>query len=317
MSRRFILGTRASRLARVQAETVRAALQRHRPEQALAIQTLSTEGDRTRDPRPTWGQGVFVKEIEVALLAGEIDLAVHSLKDVPTALPEGLVLAAITARADPGDVLVTPTGAVLDDLPAGAVIGTSSLRRSAFLRAHRPDLRILPIRGNVDTRLRKLREGPSQAEGVRYDALVLAASGLSRLGVADQDFTIHPIPFEVLLPAPGQGALVVETRADDTAVRALVSAVHDPPTAAAVTAERLLLHDLGGGCHVPIAAGATTSPGDTLHLQGAVASPDGSRVIRQWVTGPLTEAEALGAALAQHLLAAGAAELLAAPGVST
>ena len=303
----FVLGTRGSRLARVQAEDVAAGLHRARPDLALSIREISTAGDRTTGPLMTWGQGVFVKDLETALLAGDIDLAVHSLKDVPTTLPHGLVLAAVPARDDPGDVLVTPTGLTLDQLRPGAVVGTSSLRRAAFLRASRSDLQIQPLRGNVDTRLRKLRDGD---RGTSLDAIVLAASGLRRLNPDVADLGIEPIPRDVLLPAPGQGALVVEARADDCPVLDLAKRIHDPMVGAMVGAERRVLHDLGGGCQVPVAAEATVSPDGTLRLAAAVAAPDGSRVVRQTIEGPRAEAEALGAALAQRLRAAGVAEFL-------
>lgn len=310
MSRSYILGTRRSRLARVQADNVATLLRSAWPDLALELREISTAGDRTRGPLPTWGQGVFVKDIEVALLAGEIDLAVHSLKDVPSTLPAGLVLAAVPPREDPGDVLVTLTGLSIDALPSEAVVGTSSLRRAAFLRAYRPDLQIQAVRGNVDTRLRKLRDGD---QGISYDAIVLAASGLHRLrlDMDTTDFTAWPIPSDVLLPAPGQGALVIEARADDRAARDICAPLHDPTAAAAVTAERRLLRDLGGGCQVPVAAGATLAGDGTLQLAAAVASPDGRRVVRQAIKGPQDEADALGAILAQRLIEAGAAELLA------
>lgn len=313
MNRRsFVLGTRGSRLARIQAEGVAAALRQAQPDTALSIREISTAGDRTSGPLLNWGQGVFVKDLETALLAGEIDLAVHSLKDVPTALPDGLVLAAVPVRDDPGDVVISPAGLTLGQLRPGAVVGTSSLRRAAFLRAFRSDLRTRPVRGNVDTRLRKLRDGD---HGTFFDAIVLAASGLHRLDPDTSDLGVEPIPRDILLPAPGQGALVVESRADDGPVLDLAQRIHDPTVAAIVGAERRVLHDLGGGCHVPVAAEATVAPGDTLRLTAAVAAPDGSRLVRQTIAGPLTEAEALGAALAQRLRAAGAAELLASAAV--
>lgn len=313
MSRRsFVLGTRGSRLARVQAEGVAAALRRARPDPALSIREISTAGDRASGSLLNWGQGVFVKDLETALLTGEIDLAVHSLKDVPTTLPDGLVLAAVPTRDDTGDVLITPAGLTLDQLRPGAVIGTSSRRRAAFLRASRSDLRIQPLRGNVDTRLRKLRDGD---HGTFLDAIVLAASGLNRLNPDVAELGVEPIPRDILLPAPGQGALVVEARADDRPALDLAHRIHDPAVGAMVGAERRVLHDLGGGCQVPVAAEATVAPGGTLRVAAAVAALDGSRVVRQTIAGPKTEAEALGAALAQRLRAAGAAELLASAAV--
>lgn len=313
MSRRsFVLGTRGSRLARIQAESVAAALRRARPTSTLSIREISTAGDRTSGPLLTWGQGVFVRDLETALLGGEIDLAVHSLKDVPTTIPAGLVLAALPARDDPGDVLITPDGLTLAQLRPGAVVGTSSLRRAAFLRASRSDLRIHPLRGNVDTRLRKLRDGD---HGAYLDAIVLAASGLNRLNPDVAELGVAPIPRDILLPAPGQGALVVEARADDDPVLDLAQEIHDPTVGAMVVAERRVLHDLGGGCRLPVAAEATVASGGALRLAAAVAAPDGSRVVRRTIAGPRAEAEALGADLAQRLRAAGAAELLASAAV--
>jgi hydroxymethylbilane synthase len=246
-----------------------------------------------------------VREIEAALLRGEIDLAVHSLKDVPATLPPGVAIVAVPERADPGDVLVTADGRALDDLAAGARIGTSSLRRAAFLRAYRPDLAFVPVRGNVDTRWRKLLD----PEG-GYDGLVLAAAGLNRLGL--EGVPRWPIPLTILLPAPGQGALALETRADDHVIRALAAVVNHDPSAAAVSAERRALRDLEGGCRLPVGALATPEPSGGLRLAAAVAAPDGSQVLRREALGTIAAPEALGAAVAGALLAAGAADLLAA-----
>jgi hydroxymethylbilane synthase len=305
--RTLAIGTRGSRLALVQAEWVAASLRRAVPGLEVTLRTISTEGDRVQSPLPgalpSWGQGVFARDIEAALLAGEIDCAVHSLKDLTADLPRGLAIAAVPAREDPSDVLVTPDGRALDDLPPGARVGTSSLRRAAFLRAYRPDLRPVPLRGNVDTRWRKLLD-PAQG----YDAIVLAAAGLARLGL--HEAPRWTIPHEVLLPAPGQGALAVELRADDGAMLGLLAAVNDAPTAAAVRAERRALRDLEGGCRLPVSALGTPLPDGGLRLRGAVAAPDGSRAIRAEVTGSQEAAEALGALLAQRLRQDGAAELL-------
>ena len=307
--RALTLGTRGSRLALVQAKWVAAALRRAVPELKVTLRTISTEGDRVQSPLPealpSWGQGVFARDIETALLRGEIDFAVHSLKDLTAALPSGLAIAAVPPREDPSDVLVTAEGRSLDELPRGARVGTSSLRRAAFLRAHRPDLQTVPLRGNVDTRWRKLLD-PEQG----YDAIVLAAAGLARLGL--HEALQWEIPHDVLLPAPGQGALALESREDDDYTRTLLAAVNDPPTASAVRAERQALSDLDGGCRLPVSALGSTLPGGALRLLGAVASPDGARVIRASLTGSQGDPVALGSALAARLLADGAADLLSA-----
>jgi hydroxymethylbilane synthase len=301
MTTRLIIGTRGSRLALAQAEAVARALRAAHPQVEVQLQVISTEGDRVRNGTlPSWGQGVFVRDIERALLDGHIDLAVHSLKDIPSEVPEGLAIVAVPKRADPGDVLVTRDGHNLDDLPGGARVGTSSLRRSAFLRAYRPDLEYAPVRGNVDTRWRKLLD-PAQG----YDALVLAAAGLARLGL--DEVPRAPIPADILLPAPGQGALAIEARADDRRGRDLALAVHDATTAAAVAAERRALAGLEGGCRLPVAALATPCCNRGLRVEVAVAAPDGSRVLRHVTEGSMDQAEALGAAAAQALLQQGAA----------
>jgi hydroxymethylbilane synthase len=305
MTDRLVIGTRGSRLALAQAEAVAHALRQAHPRVDVALQVISTEGDRvTTGTLPSWGQGVFVRDIERALLDGRVDLAVHSLKDIPAEVPAGLAIVAVPERADPGDVLVTRDGRGLDALPPGARVGTSSLRRAAFLRAYRPDMEYTPIRGNVDTRWRKLLD-PAQG----FDALVLAAAGLARLRL--DEVPRVPLSTDVLLPAPGQGALALEARADDGRVRHLALAVHHPATAAAVAAERRALRDLEGGCRLPVAALATALGQDRLRLEVAVASPDGSRALRHVAAGSVDEPEALGAGAAQALLAQGAAQLLA------
>ena len=305
--RTLILGTRGSRLALVQAEWVAAALRQAVPGLEVTLRTISTEGDRVQSPLPealpSWGQGVFARDIEAALLRGEIDFAVHSLKDLTAELPDGLEIAAVPRREDPADVLVTVDGRSLDELPRGARVGTSSLRRAAFLRAYRLDLRPVGLRGNVDTRWRKLLDA---AQG--YDAIVLAAAGLVRLGLSDAPR--WAIPYEVLLPAPGQGALALEARTDDAETRALLAAVNDPGTAAAVRAERRALRDLEGGCRLPVSALANPLPDGALGLIGAVAAPDGARVVRAAVTGSVDAPEELGALVAARLREKGAAELL-------
>lgn len=293
----LVIGSRGSRLALWQAGWVRQRLRDLGRESRIEI--IRTTGDRiTEVPLAQAGtKGLFTREIEDALLGRAVDLAVHSLKDLPTELPGGLAIAAFPPREDPRDAVV---GAALADLTQGAKVGTSSLRRAAQLRAHRPDLVIEPIRGNVDTRLRRLDEG-------RYDAVVLAAAGLRRLGCADRIAEI--LPPEVMCPAVGQGALAVEVRGEDTAAyRALLD---DAPTRAAVSAERAVLSALGGGCLVPIGAHARIE-GDTLRILAIVISPDGSRLVRRDSAGPPSAAEDIGARLGAALLESGGREILAA-----
>jgi hydroxymethylbilane synthase len=262
------------------------------------IEIIKTTGDKITDVplAQIGGKGLFTKEIEDALLDGRADLAVHSLKDLPTELPAGLALAAVPEREDPHDAVV---GRKLVDLPAGATVGTSSLRRAAQLRRLRPDLIVESIRGNLDTRLRKLDEG-------RYHAIVLAAAGLKRLGWQARIAQI--LPDEVMCPAVGQGALAVETRAAG-AERDACAALNHAATHSAVAAERAFLRALGGGCQVPIGAHATVT-GAWLHLTGLVIAPDGSAVVRGEREGPSAEAEATGAALGAKLLAEGAQAIL-------
>ncbi len=248
------IGTRASALASAQTELVAGWLRERYPTEPIEIVPITTAGDRSQASNvvgPDWGTGVFVHELEAALLDRRVDAAVHSLKDVPPIVAPELCLAAIPPRADPFDVLVTSDGRSFGELPEAALIGTASARRAAFLRAARPDLRFAPIRGNVDTRLRKLRAG-------EYDAIVLARAGLTRLGLT---VPVATLGSDVLPPAPGQGALAVETRADDEPVRAMLAALDDPPTAAAVAAERRAMADLEGGCRLPIAALGTPHRG--------------------------------------------------------
>ncbi|MCL7454175.1 MAG: hydroxymethylbilane synthase [Anaerolineae bacterium] len=300
---KLVVGTRGSALALWQTGHVVQGLRAVAPGLQVEIQTIKTLGDEVRDRAlaQVGGKGLFVKEIEAALLAGEIDLAVHSLKDMPTQLPEALSLGAILERADPRDALVVAGEACdVDGLPAGARVGTSSLRRQAQLLAARPDLQVLDVRGNVDTRLRKLREG-------QYDGLILAAAGLARLGHSEAIGQV--LPPERMLPAVGQGALCVEVRAADRTTQDLVAQLDHLPTRQATGAERAFLRRLEGGCQVPIGAYAQVS-GDLLHLRGLVASLDGSRLLRDEIHGPADEAASLGAELADRLLAAGAAALL-------
>lgn len=296
------IGTRSSALARAQTALVAAALVETHPDLGLEIELvpITTGGDRsqvTNEAGPEWGTGVFVKELESALQREEIDLAVHSLKDVPPVLSADLTLAAIPRRDDPFDVLVTVDGRPLENLAPGARVGTSSARRSAFLRAARPDLHYLPIRGNVDTRLRKLSLG-------QYEALVLARAGIRRLELDVAYVVLEP---ELLPPAPGQGALAVETRAGDRAIAELVETLHDPATAASVRAERRLMVNLEGGCRLPVGALGTPHPDGGLHLLGGLALADGTLNVAS-AAGRLDAPEQLADQLAERLRAPGAGE---------
>ncbi|MBI2301518.1 MAG: hydroxymethylbilane synthase [Armatimonadetes bacterium] len=303
----LIIATRGSRLALVQSEQIAACLRAAHPGLSVGLLTITTSGDRNQSaPLPAiGGKGLFTEELEQALLRGDADLAVHSLKDLPTELPAGLTLAAVPPRDVPLDAVVLPVGvpAESDDalrlLEPGFRVGTSSLRRQAFLRHRRPDLGLEPVRGNLDTRLRKLDEG-------QFDALVLAAAGLRRLGWAERISGL--LAAEVSVPAPGQGALGIEARAD-ARVLDLLGVLEDPAARAAVTAERAFLAALGTGCQTPCGAYARPE-GDGLVLLGAVARPDGTELMLREAAGPASDAAALGHGLAQALLAEGAARLL-------
>jgi hydroxymethylbilane synthase len=294
------LGTRGSTLALVQCRIVAELLG---GAAATRIVPMRTEGDRLAEARlaVVGGKGLFVREIEDALLRGEIDLAVHSLKDLPAEPPPGLVLAAFPPREDPRDVLVTKSPATLQTLPAGARVGTSSPRRQALLLAARPDLAVEPIRGNVDTRLRKLGEAD-------WSAVVLAAAGLRRLGLAPAHAAL--LDPDVFVPAVGQGVIAVEARADDRATLALLARADDASTRACALAERAYLARLGASCNTPMAAHARLD-GRTLSMSAVVASEDGRRVLRAAATAPAAEAEHLGRGLADTLLAQGAASVAA------
>jgi hydroxymethylbilane synthase len=304
----FIIGSRGSKLALWQSEWVRSRLMELRPDVEIRIEVIKTSGDVMLNvPLATiGGKGVFTKELEEALLAEEIDLAVHSLKDLPTTLPDNLSIEAITEREDARDALVLREGVAanhnsLGALPHGAIVGTSSLRRQAQLKHLRPDVVIKDLRGNVDTRLRKLDEGG-------YDAIILASAGLRRLGFERR--INAAIGHEEMLPAVGQGALGIETRANDARTAALVSLLDHSPTRAACTAERALLHALGGGCQVPIAAHASVS-GDSLRLEALVAALSGEQIIRDVLEDESAHAARAGETLAARLHARGAETLLA------
>ncbi|ULA63425.1 MAG: hydroxymethylbilane synthase [Nitrospira sp.] len=298
----LVLGTRASKLALQQSEWFQRQVEAIAPEVRVTLTRIQTSGDKIVDVplAKIGGKGLFVKEIEEALLSGEIDFAVHSMKDVPTQLPDGLEILCVPPREDARDALISRTGCRFQELPLGARIGSSSLRRqSQFLHA-RPDLRIEMLRGNLDTRLKKLKDG-------QFDAIILAAAGLRRLGWTEE-ITEYLDP-HLCLPAIGQGALGIEGRSNDQFVRSILSRLTHPPTQVAVTAERALLHRLEGGCQVPIAAYASLT-NDQVHLEGLVASVDGKTVIRDAVQGTRAEAQALGTALAERLLARGADKIL-------
>src|SRR5579885_454621 len=303
----FVIGSRGSKLALWQSEWVKARLEALDPQASVRIEIFKTSGDVMRDvPLATiGGQGAFTKELEVALLERRVCIAVHSLKDLPTVTPEGLTIAAVPEREDPRDALVLRADLQLQNpslknLPQGATVGTSSLRRIAQLKHLRPDVQIKDLRGNVDTRLRKL-------DACDYDAIILDCAGLRRLGLGHR--ISAPVETAEMLPAVSQGALGIETRADNAQANALVSRLNHAPTRVAALAERALLRSLGGGCQVPIAAHATVSDG-RLRLDGLVASLDGTQVIRDSIEGDAGDADGVGEALAARMSERGAAALL-------
>ncbi|AFZ20555.1 hydroxymethylbilane synthase [Allocoleopsis franciscana] len=299
------IGSRKSQLALVQTYWVQEQLQKHFPDRQFEVQTMSTQGDKILDVALSkiGDKGLFTKELELGMINNDIDLAVHSLKDLPTRLPEGLVLGAVTERENPADALVVHSkhqDKQIDTLPEGAVIGTSSLRRLAQLRYHFPHLAFKDIRGNLNTRLAKLDAG-------EYDALILAAAGLKRLDMSDR---IHQIlPSDLSLHAVGQGALGIECREDDAEVLELLKALEHIPTAQRCYAERAFLRELEGGCQVPIGVN-TILEGEQLTLTGIVASVDGQKLVKDTVSGNATEAEQIGNELAQRMRQQGAQEIL-------
>jgi hydroxymethylbilane synthase len=304
-ARTIRIGSRKSQLALVQTYWVQEQLQKSFPEMSFEVHTMSTHGDKILDVAlaKIGDKGLFTKELEVGMLNQEIDFAVHSLKDLPTRLPEGLVLAAITERENPADALVLHEkhkGKQIDTLPEGAVIGTSSLRRLAQLRHHFPHLQFKDVRGNLNTRMAKLDAG-------EYDALILAVAGLQRLGMGDR---VHQIlPKEISLHAVGQGALGIECRGDDAELLSLLKAIEHPETRDRCLAERSFLRELEGGCQVPIGVN-TVIDGDNLTLTGIVASVDGQKLAKDTVSGAAQDAEQLGKELAQILRKQGAQEIL-------
>ncbi|MCR5814125.1 MAG: hydroxymethylbilane synthase [Desulfovibrio sp.] len=304
MRKHLVIATRGSQLALWQAKFVREALCRLHPELTIELSVIKTRGDIILDVplAKVGGKGLFVKEIEDALLCGQADLAVHSIKDVPMFLPEGLLLGCVPKREDPRDTLLSMQYEGLEALPKGAHVGTSSLRRQAQLLSLRPDLQVTSLRGNVDTRLRKLREGA-------YDAILLACAGITRLGLEAPKR--QDLDAGVFLPAVGQGALGIECREDDYDVLCLLAELEDGPTRVCVEAERGFLAELDGGCQVPIAGHARLLEGEKLEVHGLVGEVDGSCLLKAVRQGESSDPEALGRALARELLDRGARSILA------
>lgn len=304
MKQKLVIGTRGSKLALWQAQHIAACLRERYPEIAIELKHMVTTGDRILDVplAKIGGKGLFTKELEVAMLSGEIDLAVHSLKDMPTELPEGLVLAAVTDRVDPGDALISPQYKTLDNLPAHARVGTSSLRRKAQLLNVRPDLTIVDLRGNLDTRLKKLTTE-------KLDAILLAVAGLRRLGW-DEHIT-QILPQDICLPAVGQGALAIEAREDDPETLALLAFLNHEPTRQATLAERTFLAEVEGGCQIPIGVYGEIKAAEQLSLQAVIMSPDGQEAVHDAIDGSPADASLLGHTLAVRMLDNGGREILA------
>lgn len=296
------IGTRGSELALWQAKWVKSAILRHFPELSVNLEIIKTKGDKILDVplAKVGGKGLFVKEIEEALLNGRIDLAVHSMKDMPAEIPDGLCIGAVPEREIPNDVLISKNHLTLSELPEGAKIGTSSLRRSSQLLNFRPDIAIRTLRGNLGTRIKKL-------ETDDLDAIVLAAAGVKRLNLEDK--VSEYIDSNTLIPAVGQGALCIETRENDPATHKIISRLDHPVTRGIITGERAFLHRLEGGCQVPMAAYGTVN-GSVLTITGMVAEIDGSKIIKQVLTGPLDQAGKIGTELAERLINMGAGEIL-------
>ena len=301
-SGKLVIGTRGSKLALWQAEHVKATIEEKFPEWTAEIFIIKTKGDKIQDVplAKVGGKGLFVKEIEEALLDGRIDIAVHSMKDMPAEIPEGLCIGAVPAREMPSDVLISRDGCEFSQLKKAAKIGTSSLRRGAQLKHARPDVEIVPLRGNLDTRLRKL-------EDEDLDAIVLAAAGVKRLGLETR--ITQYLDDSVMLPAVGQGALCIEIRKGDPVVGPVIEALDDKSTHTVVVGERAFLHRLEGGCQVPIAAHGRLD-GESLELTGLVADLDGSTIIKDTVSGPAENAKELGTRLAERILEKGAGPIL-------
>lgn len=301
-NKKIVLGTRGSKLAIWQAEWIKKKLENAHKGITVELNKIKTTGDKILDVplAQVGGKGLFVKEIEEAMLRGEIDIAVHSMKDVPTEFPEGLHLAVICEREDPRDALISSEFSSLTDLPRGARVGTSSLRRSCQLLSIRPDLNILSLRGNLDTRLRKLEEG-------QFDAIILAAAGVKRLGW--QDRITEYLSTDISLPAIGQGAIGIECRRDDTEIHRIIETLNHNKSNICVSSERACLKKLEGGCQVPIAAHAELN-GEKLIIRGLVGSLDGKTIIKSTIEGKSTDADSIGTTLAEALLAKGAKAIL-------
>ena len=300
--KKLIIGTRSSKLALWQANYIGECIRKEYPEVEVSLCHIMTTGDKILDVplAKIGGKGLFTKELENAMLAGEIDLAVHSLKDMPTELPPGLLLAAITERVDPGDALISPKYHSIDNLPQGAKIGTSSLRRKAQLLQYRPDLRISDLRGNLDTRLKKM-------DTEELDGIILAVAGLKRLGWEERITQV--LPRNICLPAVGQGALAIEARIDDEEVRTMLSFLNHQETRWAVEAERSYLSEVEGGCQIPIGVYGSIEE-DVLLLEAAILSVDGTQQIRKTMSASPRDGITLGKNLAQDMLASGGREIL-------
>ncbi len=299
----IVIGTRGSKLALWQADYVANALKEKHPGLSVEKKLMTTKGDRILDAplAKIGGKGLFTKELEMEMLDGGIDMAVHSLKDMPTEVPEGLVISAVTKRFDPGDAMVSLRYNKFEELPVGAVVGTSSLRRKAQLLAVRPDLRFMDLRGNVNTRLRRLDEG-------HFDAIVLAVAGLKRLGFEDRITEV--LSRDVVLPAVGQGALAIETRAEDDKVRSLISFLDDDDTRVCACGERAFLSRVEGGCQVPVGVYGQIDGRNQLILEAVIASLDGARIYRDRCSGRREDGEKLGRQLAELLLDSGGRSIL-------
>jgi hydroxymethylbilane synthase len=308
MSNLIRIATRKSPLALWQAEEVSRLLKKYHPDMQIELVTMTTQGDKILDTplAKIGGKGLFVKELEVGMLAGDADIAVHSMKDVPMEFPEGLHLAVVLEREDPSDAFVSNTYKKLSELPLNAKVGTCSLRRQTQLKEARPDIQILDLRGNVNSRLAKLDNGD-------YDAIILASAGLKRLGFDDR--ITESIPTEQSLPAIGQGAIGIECRSDDKTINDLLAPLNHPDTALCVSAERAQNTRLNGGCQVPIGGYAELIENDQIRLRGLLGFPDGSQIFRSEKTAPRSEAETLGIAVAEDLLAQGGDKVLSQLGI--
>jgi hydroxymethylbilane synthase len=298
----IIIGSRGSALALAQTGWVKGQILSRFPDVDVTIKVITTSADRnqTASIRSGSAVGVFVKELEQALLAKEIDIAVHSMKDVPTSIPLGLQISAVPEREDARDAFIAKKSRNLSELPVGSLVGTGSIRRQSQLLALRPDLRVSDIRGNVDTRLKKLQDGA-------YDCIILACAGLNRLGL--QDRISSPLDFAQMLPAPGQGALAIEVRSDDAQAIKVTSVLNHAPTAAAVSAERHFLHHMGGGCNVPVAVYAQLNR-DQMDINALVASADGRTILRDAIQQKAELADDAAVVLAERMLGRGARTIL-------